>query len=310
MNDVTQRLQAWAETAVPTVDVDTSTVVVRGRRRRATRRAATGLAVAAVVAGGVWGAQAVPPWTAASTLGPAGSAPVGTTGAIPTPSADGTPSVTDAPTDEETEGIPAGSWWYTRSASGDEVTETWQSREQPGLLMWDGDTTTASGIGPINSFGGFRIDGQWVDMVRDPALLPTDPDELRAVLYASVEPDRRTGTDDEKVAGMARDLLARGGLMGTELRHAVWEALAGVPGVRVTEGQDSLGRFAEVLEYTQDGSRATLVRDPETGLLLEEATYLGTEHSWTTTYLEQKVVDSVPVEPTLENAGCASWETC
>lgn len=311
-DDFTQRLRERADAAAPQIDVDTSTVLSRGRRRRTARRSATGLAVAATLVTGGWVAQAAPWMPSADPVRVATWGEDGSPADTGTPSAEPTAAVENEQVEEYggPDGVPSGSWWYERSEGDGEVMEVWSSREQPGLLVWDGDLTTATGIGPKNTLGRFRIDGEWVDMVRDPAMLTTDPVALADVLYASVEPDVRTGTPDEKVAGMVRDLLAEGGLLPAELRHAVWTVGTRLPGVQVREAEDSTGRPGEVLEYTQDGAPSALVRDPVTGLLLEEAMYLGTDDAWSRVYLEQRVADTVPVEPTLENAGCADWSTC
>ncbi|HQY34416.1 MAG TPA: hypothetical protein PLS68_10660 [Actinotalea sp.] len=298
--DFAQALRDRAHAVAPHIAVDTGRVVPRARRRRAVARGAGSLALAAVMAGGGWVAQAQP-W---STAAPGTTAlPVGG-GAPETPSAGPTATAVAPPTVEEP-------FWYTlaqiSSADGtrSEQAESWLSRELPGLLVTDGDLATATGVGPRDVVGRFFLDGAWVDMLRDPTALPTDAAALEGVLRASVEPDRRSGTDDEKVFGMARDLLLDGGLLPVELRRAAWDVAAGLPGVTVTDGSDSTGRAGSVLAYPTGGSVSTLVADPLTGLLLEQSTGDGF-----TTYLEQGSVVAPPVEPTLDNAGCVSWATC
>ena len=139
-----------------------------------------------------------------------------------------------------------------------------------------------------------------------PDLLPTDGEALAGVLRASIQPDRGSGSDDDKVVAGAVELLRGGGLLSIELRRAAWEAALTVPGVIPSTGSDSRGRPGEVLEYTQsDGTTRKLVRDPGTGLLLEEDT---TEENRVVVYVEQRTVTEVPVEPTLENAGTS--EVC
>ncbi|WP_024285474.1 hypothetical protein [Cellulomonas sp. KRMCY2] len=310
--DFARTLRMRLDAVAPRLDVDTTRVVPRARRRRAVVRGLGTFALAAVVAGGGWAAQARP-WSSWAAAPPAALVgPVPTPSVTPTAEPDPTPSV--APVVQPT--VLAGTYWYTlrqSSYAGDEhQEESWLSRDEPGLLVTDGDLTTATGVGPRDVIGRFRIDGEWIDMLRDPALLPVDPTALEDVLRASVEPDRRSGTDDDKVFGMARDLLLDGGLLPVGLRQAAWAVAAGVPGVTASDGADSTGRTGEVLEHTADGVVTTLVRDPETGLLLEESSddLEGSSDDWSSTYLDQRLVEDVPVEPTLENSGCTSWATC
>lgn len=299
--DDAQDLLARLDAVVPRIDVRTSRVIPRARRRRAVRRSVTTLVLAGVVAGTGWVAQAQP-WSPRTVtllpVLPAAEAPEGgPAGQAPTTAA-GWP-------------VLPGQWWYTKLRSTDtdgtvSTDESWLSPHQPGLLVGDGDLTSASGVGPRDVLGTFVLDGVRVEMLRDVDRLPTDPAALEAVLRASVEPDRRNGTDDDKVYGMAYDLLVAAGLLPEALRDAAWSVAAGLPGTTVTPGSDSTGRAGEVLDRpgTQNGAER-LVRDPATGLLLE----LGQQGS-AVVVVEQRVVDTVPVEPTLESSGCIAWESC
>lgn len=94
----------------------------------------------------------------------------------------------------------------------------------------------------------------------------------------------------------------------TAFMTAAAPSLARTAWLLALTGQDGLGRAGEVLRYTDSqGAVTELVRDPATGLLLEEA--YPQSGGWVR-YLEQRPVDDVPVEPTLEIAGCATWATC
>ncbi len=298
--DFARTLRGRFDSAMPRIDVDTTQVVPRARRRRATARSAGALALTVVLAGGGWAVQArswSPSLAAAPTATGSATATAGPTGPA---SAAPTASPTVAAT---------GTHWYTlitsTGADGVHRDESWVSRELPGLLVTDGDLSTASGIGPRNVLGSFSIDGVWVEMLRDPARLPTDPTALEGVLRASVQPDRRAGTDDDKVFGMALDLLVDGGLLPDDLRRAAWAVAADLPAAQASTGTDSTGRPGEIVEYSQDGAVVRLVRDASTGLLLEKVTPDATR-----TYTEQRPSSDLPVEPTLENSGCASWESC
>ncbi|VTR77106.1 hypothetical protein [Cellulomonas hominis] len=296
--------------AVPTVPVDTSRVLPRARRRRAaTRTAGAGAVAVLVVAGVVVGqAWAGAPWR----TGPAQIAPAVTATVEPTPGPTPAPTPTGATTTgTATTGTAQGAapYWYvlsvTQDADGEHRSESWSSRERPGLLMWDGDLTNLAAMGPTSVVGRFRIDGEWVDMLRDPARLPTEPAALEAVLRDSVEPDRRSGSDDDKVHGMTHDLLLQGGTLPTDLLVAVWQVAKGLPGSTVTVGTDSIGRPGEILEYAaSEGGVERTVVDPATGLVLEMGS---ADHP---AVVHQGPADSVPVEPTLEMAGCTAWETC
>jgi hypothetical protein len=306
--DFVQHLRARADAAAPAVDVRTDRVVPRARRRRAwTRTAGTGavalIAVTGVVVGQSW---ADAPWrTGGEQVLPAATASP-TTGASPAPTAVPSPDPTGT-----TSGTAQGAapYWYTLITGpdgGGERFESWESPDRPGLLLWDGDLANPAATGPTTVIGRFRIDGEWVDMLRDPSALPSDPVALEAVLRDSVEPDRRSGTDDEKVYGMAYDLLNDSpGWLPTDLLLATWQVAGSLPGSTVAPGQDALGRPGEVL--TRPGAENgpdRLVIDPATGLLLEM------NSGDAVRVIQQGPADTVPVEPTLEMAGCTAWESC
>ena len=269
------RLSARADRVVPTFAIDPERVARRARTRRmATRSASVTAAAVAVVVAGAWAAPGVgwevfphrpQQWAPASNDPP------------PAPVPDATPSASAVPL-----------YWYsktetTTSDEGTVVRETWSSRELPGVWIIDGDLTQPGAGGPHNVLGRFRIDGVWVDMLRDPAALPTDAGSLAGVLHDSVEPDRRQGTDDQKVFGMVRDLLMEGGLLPADLRLALWDVAAQLPGAQVADGEDSAGRSGRALEYAADDGHTRWVGDPATGLLLER------DEPWgRTVYVEQR----------------------
>ncbi|WP_309134770.1 hypothetical protein [Cellulomonas sp.] len=321
--DFAARLRARAETVAPPVPVDLARVVRRGRRRRATGHAAVAALTVVALGGAGLAASAHLGLVEPTVLRPAlpelpwdddGPAAAPTPSTAPTVQPDGSVvgGVGDPWPGEEP-------YWYTLSeqtqtANLDGVvstqthrSESWHSRERPGLLITDGDPTTASGIGPRVVLGRYRIDGRWVDMVDDPGRLPTDPAALEAVLRDSVEPDRRQGTPDDKVVEMATELVLQGGLLPADLRDAAWQVASAVPGAEVSDGTDSTGRPGQVLRYARSwGDPVTYVRDPATGLMLEVADEMG----WHEVYLEQRPSGPPPVQPSLENSGCGQWATC
>lgn len=315
--------------ATPSVEVDLDRVLPRARRRRAAVRGGLTTGTLVLVLGAAWGATALLGGGATQGVAPAGpTAPDATLAPEDTePSPE--PSPTDEPEAVPTEpavavvaedgtvtGVPGDPWdgderwWYVRTETEDGAgrRETWSSRERPGLLMSGGDPATATGIGPSVVMGTFVLDGTRYDMLTDPRVLPRDPDVLERVLRDGVEPDRRQGSDNDKVFGMAYDALIEGGLYPEDLRKAFWEVAQRLPGATVSPGE-SRGRPVEVLVYTgeQDGSGDfRLARDPGSGLLLE----IGVPGSPAAVVVEQGPVDDVPVEPTLANAGCSGWATC
>lgn len=295
------------DAAAPRVHVHTERVLPRAHRRRAVVRSLTATAaLTAVVAGGAWAADARP-WGEQGPVGPAVTGQTDPTRPDPTVT-DPAPAPSAVPTADPVE--PAqGTYWYTlvqsSGAEGTHTNESWRSLTEPGLLVRDGDLANAGAMGPVNVLGRFRIDGGWVDMLRDDTLLPSDPAALEAVLRASVEPDRRSGTDDDKVFGMTQDLLHDAWRLPVDLRQAVWTVAAGLPGSVTGEGTDATGRPGDTLEHSQDGVVTRWVREATTGLLLEESS-----DGWAHTYTEQRWVDAPPVEPTLEMAGCTAWVSC
>jgi hypothetical protein len=319
-DEFVQHLRDRADAAAPAVTVDTARVLPRARRRRAATRAAgvgavAVLAVTGVVVGQAW---ADAPWrSGAAELAPAGTgttAPSAGPETGPAPGPTGTAQTTTG-TAQTTTGTAQGAapYWYTHvlwvGADGTrEDRETWSSRDRPGLFISDGDLGTAGAMGPVDVLGRYRLGGQWVDMLRDPAALPTDGDALREVLRDSVEPDRGSGNEDDKVVAMATALIEKGGTLPTSLLLAARDAVAGVPGVvAVVQAPDDFsGRRYTVLEYTTStGGAYRLVTDTSTGLLHEY-----TADGFSRYYTDTGPRDTVPVEPTLELAGCTAWESC
>lgn len=312
-DDFAQHLRARAHDLAPHVTVHTSRVLPRARHRRGRIRSVQAVGAVGILAAMGAGADGltgwVAPWRSPEAVGPA-VAPTETTAPVvdvPTPAATEqvpAPTPTQDPAAES-----AGRYWYTLITSagpeGQETHESWLSRELPGLLVSNGDLANASAVGPVNVVGRFKIDGVWVDMLRDPSALPADGVSLAEVLRASVEPDRRSGSDDDKVFDMVRDLLMEGGLLPQPLLEAAWDAAAALPGSAVTPGADASGRTGEVLQYNGTEADVRLVRDPATGLLLEQST-----GSIVSLYTVQELTDVIPLEPTLEMSGCTAWSSC
>lgn len=328
-----QGLRARADAAVPRVDVDVDRVVPRARRRRRLVRGVAGATTLALVLGATWGASAVLGVGPVRDVPPAG---LGTgLGADPAATAAPSPDAGPRPTvpaeavvaeDGTVTGVPGDPWegpdryWYTLTESqrpqdvdgvvtmGDvERRESWLSRERPGLDVTDGDLTTVSASGPRVVIGSWVVAGVRYDLLEDPRVLPTDPDELGAVVRAGLRPDRGAGTDDDKVFDQVRTVMAEAGLYPQALRDAFWQVAAALPGAQVSAGVDGAGRPGEVLVWTESSGRVSRwVRDPATGLLLETSASDGGY----VRVLEERTRDDVPLEPTLQIAGCAMWVSC
>lgn len=316
-------LRSRVEAAAPTVDVRLTGVVPRARRRRAWTRAAGagaagGLVLAGVLVGQAWAGA---PWSTHTLAGPAGT---GEAVATASPTADASASAAEVEAAEDARAAAeaaadaalrygtaqgAAPYWYSRTAAPDGITdlhESWASPDRPGLLVWGGDLGNTEATASSHVIGRFRIDGEWVDMLRDPAALPTDPAALEQVFRDSVEPDRRSGSDDEKVYGMAYDLLNNNpGWLPTTLLQAAWQVAGSLPGSTVVAGEDSLGRAGEVLTRPgAEGGPERIVVDPATGLILEMNAGANTR------VLQQSPADAVPVQPSLDGTGCTAWESC
>lgn len=279
--DFARTLRDRLDAVAPLVEVDTTRVVPRARRHRTRVRSVGAVAAVAVLVGGGWFVD-TKAWHSVPQLEPA------------------------APTSHAVEG----EWWYTRSETTgvqEHVDELWRSRTGPGLIVSDGDLTTSTAIGPSDDLGGFTIDGTRVERLTDLSLLPTDAASLAAVLQETFGPVPGQEADvDDAVFNRAYILVAQAGLLPRALREAAWDVAAALPSSAVSIGSDSRGRPGEVLVHTlAEGGTQRLVRDPATGFLLEEVASDGSR-----VYLENRAVTEIPVEPTLESAGCTSWEDC
>jgi hypothetical protein len=217
-----------------------------------------------------------------------------------------------------------GLYWYTateaRDGDGNVVGhgEIWHSRVRPGLGVSDGDTAAAYGIVPAAILGSYVVDGVELDELAEPALLPTDPTALDQVIRASVAVDEANdvcvGSTDDCVFQKATELLMWGnGTLNPDLREALWQVAVAVPGAEVQTGTDPDGRAAEIVHfvYQQDQSfEVEIFRDPATGLVIAtHDAYNESTESWSV-ITQQGPTSDIPVQPTLELAGCSAWITC
>ncbi|WP_158851792.1 CU044_5270 family protein [Saccharothrix deserti] len=135
--------------------------------------------------------------------------------------------------------------------------------------------------------------GTWLNPTPDfVAALPRDPDELRRQLLA--HPSLGPVT-------LARDVLSTG-WVPHDLRAAFYEALAGVPGIRITERAVNLdGRVGVAFSATEDRNGQEIVIDPDTGQFIGERLIATAEWEglpagtvWSFTSVTTAVADSRP----------------
>lgn len=154
----------------------------------------------------------------------------------------------------------------------------------------------------------------------DTSELPTDPEELRLSVESNEIPV--TGfnpmysskqLDTEETIAQLFNILTEGNPMEPQLRAAIFNALAELPGIKVDTGAtDSLGRPGYAIRSVDRESRGVLefVFDPETAEMLAERSLLGDRNQGTpweglpagltireTAYLETGVVDSTEARP-------------
>lgn len=346
-DDVARRLAARAQGLVPEFTVDTSGVIRAGRRRRMATRVGAMVAAAAVVSGGGLAASAAfgssdgrGALAAASSPEASSAASSGTPDPSESPSPSATPTAPVLPppvspygvagyavSDEDgaMSGASGDPWpgddlyWHTvaevRAADGTVTTtrESWSSRERPGVVVSDGDLDGAAVFGPKAVLGGFVLDGVPVEMLAEPAYLPSDPAALAAVLRASVQADiadgRGGGTEDDRVVARVVLLLTeQGGLLSQDLRLALWQAAGTVPGATLAPATDPAGRTAARLEYAPSGGGTErLFADAATGLVLART---AADTGEAVVVLEQGPTSTIPRQPTLSWSGCARWLTC
>ncbi|MCC8250702.1 CU044_5270 family protein [Saccharothrix luteola] len=133
------------------------------------------------------------------------------------------------------------------------------------------------------------------------ASLPTDPAALYERLRADAPANDR---GDAALLTYAADAL-RSGLIGKDLRAALYQALTRLPGLEVTEQQANLsGRVGIALGVDDGDRRHDIIIDPETGLFIGERQVVtawfdefdsGTVVSFTS--VTTGVVDAIGVQP-------------
>lgn len=324
--DFTTRLRAKVDAVAPAIAVDTTVVVPRARRRRAATRTAALAVVAGIVAtGAVWAADGSRP-----AAPPAGDV-----------REDAPEDLGEDPPDDVAqveEGWPDAPYWHVAYEELDMTgaatarTDVWYGREAPGVALVDGEPAWA--MGPA-SWGALRLGDAYLDeddhVLEDGRVLvtwdvldelPTDRAVLEDILRASVDPAPDSATEDEQVFDLIVDLV-RGSPAPPSLRLALWDVATDLEG---TEGaqlmQDPRGRLSAFLDRSRTSGQAAgqYYYDPDDGRLLEILLNPTEEQraahpdeivmGWNAVFLEEGPAEETPVEPTLELAGCVSWETC
>lgn len=324
--DFVTRLRERVDAVAPAVVVDTSVVVPRARRRRAATRTAVLAVVAGVVAtGAVWAAGGTRPAA---------------------PPADGTGVQEDAPDDapddirddagQVEEGWPDAPYWYVaydvldNTGFPSQRVETWYGHDAPGVVLVDGEPASASGPA---TWGALRLGGSYLEgdhrVLEDGRVqvtwdvlyeLPATRSVLEDVLRASVDPDR-DATEDEQVFDLVVELVS-GSPAPPSLRRALWAIAVDLEGSRAQLLDDPEGTATWFLDRSETGGTAAgqYWFDPDDGRLLDVLVNPTPEQldahpgeivkGWDIVYVEEGPAQEPPVEPTLELAGCTSWETC
>ncbi|KOX18634.1 hypothetical protein ADK67_36170 [Saccharothrix sp. NRRL B-16348] len=184
---------------------------------------------------------------------------------------------------------PRDEWMLRRDVTGNEqwVLGTKEEAEAAGVAgRRDGQRGGQPGGRPGGQGGG-QPEGEWRAMCGDffgeskcedpgswqnptaewQAGLPTDPDALFARLRADA-PVNDTG--DAALFAYAADAL-RSGLVGKDVRAALYQALTRIDGLEVTEERANLGGRVGIALGVDDGERRReIIIDPETGRFIGE----------------------------------------
>lgn len=216
-------------------------------------------------------------------------------------------------------------YWYVRSEveySGTEPfqREVWLGRTEltihrdevsagavDGVAVDRGRVRTEASDAPARFNAGNDL-LSWSDL----EALPTDPDQLGALLRAKVA-SRGSGAEDElwqTVTSMLRESPA-----SPALRRALWEVAAGIPDVTlVGPTTDAAGRRGTAIERDETDRRRTrmlAILDPTTGALLEWRDVSADGQVFRLTQLVQRPGSTAPVpQPPLCGPGSSPARRC
>jgi hypothetical protein len=190
------------------------------------------------------------------------------------------------------------------SETGQAVVETWWGPDGSGRVR-SSSTDPNYGVPGEGSWGSgdFPIESDLSGLSTDPSVLVQQIRERSAPGGASPQPDVTPGDGQSQESGSlwrAIDRLLELPNSTPELRSAIYEVAAGVPGVEETTGaSDPVGRDALMLEFVSEGERQDLFFDPQT-LQLMAATdvALSGEHGAVhEIVVEAGIVDSTEATP-------------
>jgi RNA polymerase sigma-70 factor (ECF subfamily) len=194
--------------------------------------------------------------------------------------------------------------WVPRDLSGTWTQESWS---EPATTVYGGQAareaarqdyaSSAHRDDPVReraaggAFGNGELGGTPKGTLTpvDIAGLPRDPDALVRRIEAA--PRAKGATDAEQVFDTLSDFL-RTGLVPADLRGTVFDALAGLPGIVVTDDQASLdGRHGTAIGLGDGGSdRREVIVDRSTGAYLGERT------------LQTERIGSIPAGTVIDSA--------
>jgi hypothetical protein len=181
--------------------------------------------------------------------------------------------------------------------------ETWWSPDGSGRK--EAELTTASyGVGPTGTWGP----GRFPVMEDDLSGLSTDPDQLATQLRersapggASPQPSITPGPGQDQESGAlwraVNDLFEMPNAV-PELRAALFQVTAGIPGVRAVGGAvDPVGREAVALAVQSEGANRELFFDPETLQFMAKVENYGAQGTWYLIVIRAGVVDFTDERP-------------
>ncbi|MFT7839839.1 CU044_5270 family protein [Saccharothrix sp. BKS2] len=207
---------------------------------------------------------------------------------------------------------PAGEWLLRRDVTGNQrwVLGTEEEARAAGVPTgntwprggWpEGDERARCGDFDVEPERQCRVPGSWSHPTAEwQAGLPTDPDAL----LERLEDDIPDGRRHDQLLVYVADAL-RSGLVGKDVRAALYRAMTGVPGLEVTDRQANVdGRIGTALGLDDGHVRQEIIIDPATGRFIGERRTAtsdadgyppGTVLSFTS--VETGVVDATGVRP-------------
>lgn len=229
--------------------------------------------------------------------------------------------------------LPEGAYWYTKHEnenrsplfSGAYLTERWVSqdgfldRDETGARAWaaeDGRAFDPAEVRTLwypNDQAEGSGEGRYGDFTwEERQQLPTDADALKRVLEGRM---RSTGHGNDYDLWSTVVAELNGPAAGPQLRRALWEVLATIPGIELLGTRtDHAGREGTAVRADFSDRRLgdqTLILDPSDGTLLEHLVTHEGEVEWRSTLLAQGVrATAPPADPPYCGPGSEPYQSC